>query len=557
MIRRRLVALLPAFVVLVLPGCAPPTLTVLDASSGPEHTVVMVQGTNLGFAQIVWDAGLASERIIPGGFLGAFLFSVPPGATVGAHPVAIQNNRGRSALLNFNVTAPLPFGPPRIDHVTLGLTGFDAGNVEAWLYVQGANLDVGSVIQVDGSDVATVAHKALRNDLLGVDPTRLGFPIYHYLGVLAVMPAKAAGSTISLVARNLDGQVSAAFSYQLPTSQADLDSDGDRLLDSWETGGFDANGDGTIDIDLPGLGCNPFRRDLLLEVDVMNGLTNPPIATAGGTPGAFDQSRAMFAAAPIVNPTTENGINLILDTSGTLAFTQVVDFNVADNPMLGVANFATVKAANFDAAIRGNVYHYGVWVNARANGSSGISDVDFPAGTGGDDFIVSFDDFAASFHTIKSQVETLVHEFGHNLGQRHGGDTHSTLKPNYWSAMAYTWQLRTGFSDATRRMRVTCPPFYYGVTGATEANGAIPAAFSNGTDYSEGMAAQLVENNNTLRESIGVCGQAVDWNDDGDQADDNINANADDNGSANDTLNDFANWRALVFTGPASNGTIP
>lgn len=555
---QRIRSLLPALVVLVLPGCSAPTLTALDVSTGPEHTVVMVQGTNLAFSQIVWDAGQPGEKIIPGGFLGAFLFSVPPGAAVGVHPVAVQNSGGRSSAVNFTVTAPLPFGAPRIDHVMIGAHAFDgAGNVEAWLYVQGANLDVGSVIQIDGADVATVAHKALRNDLLGVDPNRLGFPIYHYVAVIAVMLPKPAGSNISLVARNLDGQVGAAFTYQLPASEAEVDSDGDRLRDAWERNGFDANGDGTVDVDLAALGCTPFRRDLLLEVDVMTGLTNPPIATSGGVQGTFDLARAMFAAAPVINPGPDNGVNLILDTSGSIPFTQVVDFNVADNPMLGVANFTTVKTANFNDAIRGTIFHYGVWVNARANGSSGISDVNFNTGSGGDDFIVSFDDFSASFQTIKSQVETLVHEFGHNLGQRHGGDTHSQLKPNYWSAMSYTWQLRTGRNDATRRSRVTCPPFYYQAAGATEPAGALPAAFSNITDYSEGMAATLVENTNTLDETTGVCGLAVDWNNDGDQTDDNINADADDNGAANETLNDFGNWRALVYTGPSTNGTQP
>jgi hypothetical protein len=544
---------------MLLLGCVRPTLTQLDVATGPEHTVVMVQGDNLGFAQVVWDAGLESEKNLPGGFFGAYLFSVPPGASSEAHPVAVQNPWGRSKTVNFTVTKPLPYGPPRIDHVVMtGATSFDAGgNIEAWLYVQGANLDVGSVIQIDGVDVATVSHKALRNDLLGVDPTLLGFPIYHYVAVVAVMSPKPVGSSISLVARNLDGQVSAAFAYQLPVSAANLDSDGDTLLDAWEKDGFDANGDGTVDIDLAALGCNPFRRDLLLEVDVMSGLANPPIATAGGVPGCFDLARAMFAAAPVINPGTGNGINLILDTSGSVPFSSVVDFGVADDATLGVVNFLTLKAVNFNDAMRGAIYHYGIWANARANGSSGKGDVDFDAGTGGDDFIVSFDDFPASFQAIKSQVETLVHEFGHNLGQRHGGDTHSTLKPNYWSAMSYTWQLRTGRNNATRQTLVTCQPFYYGVAGATEPNGALPAAFSNATDYSEGMAASLVENNNTLRETVGVCGQVVDWNNDGDQTDDNINADADDNGDASDTLHDFANWRALVFTGPASNGTQP
>lgn len=252
---------------LALAGCGAPTLTALDQNSGPEHALVTVQGSSMLFSRVVWDAGLAAEQIIPGGFLGGYLFSVPPGASLGNHPVALENNGGRSSTLDYNVTAPQPFGAPRIDSVIVGNTSFDgAGNVSTWLYAQGANIDVGAVVLVDGADVATVAHKGLRNDLFGIDPTTLGYPIYHYVSLLAVAGTRPVGSTLSITVRNLDGQVSAAFPYTLPADAATLDSDGDSLLDSWETGGYDANGDGTIDIDLPTLGTNPYRRDVLLEI---------------------------------------------------------------------------------------------------------------------------------------------------------------------------------------------------------------------------------------------------------------------------------------------------
>lgn len=546
---------------LVLAGCERPTLTALDEPSGPEHALVVIQGSNLLFSSLVWDAGLPAETKVPGGFLGGYMFSVPPGASLGNHPVALENSRGRSATLNFSVTAPQPFGAPRIDYVTSGDATFDAaGSVTTWLYVQGANLDVGSVVQVGGVDVATVAHKGLRNNLYGVAPTTLGYPIYHYVSVLAVAGARPAGSNLALTVRNLDGQVSPAFNYTLPANAASLDSDGDSLLDSWETAGFDANGDGAVDVDLPALGTNPYRRDVLLEVDVMNGLANPPIATTPGNPGTFDMARAMFAAAPILNPTTDDGINLILDTSGTVPFWSIVGFNAADNALLSTANYSTLKAANFANATRDNIYHYAIWASSMPGGFSGISDIQFDAAgnvTGpGDDFIVSFDTFGASFQTLRSQVETLAHEFGHNLGQQHGGNNNVTLKPNYWSVMAYTWQLRTGQTPARRRQLATCPPSYYATAGATEPNGALPAAINAVVDYSEGMAANVVENTGTLNEPNGVCGQAVDWNNDGDQLDVNLNADADDNGIVNGAVTDFANWRALRFNGPASDGSV-
>lgn len=111
---------------------------------------------------------------------------VPPGASQGVHPVALRNNGGTSASIDFTVTASLPFGAPRVDRVSLLGAVFDGGQLDPILYVQGANIDVGAVVQVNGSDVATVAHRGLRNELYGTNPTVLGYPIYHYLSLIAL-----------------------------------------------------------------------------------------------------------------------------------------------------------------------------------------------------------------------------------------------------------------------------------------------------------------------------------------------------------------------------------
>jgi hypothetical protein len=214
-----------------------------------------------------------------------------------------------------------------------------------------------------------------------------------------------------------------------------------------------------------------------------------------------------------------------------------------------------LKATNFDNANRDRIYHYAIWGNGLVGGYSGVSDVDF-SGTGGDDFLVSFDDFGANHQTLRAQVETLAHEFGHNLGQRHGGDTHSQTKPNYWSVMSYAWQLRSGRTNAQRRARTTCTPIYWADSTAVETNGAPPAAPNAITDYSHGMGPTLVENNNSLDETIGVCGVPVYWNNDLDTTDTNLSLDADDNGSSTDTLNDFSNWRALDYRGPETDGEL-
>jgi len=53
-----------------------------------------------------------------------------------------------------------------------------------------------------------------------------------------------------------------------------VDSDGDKLLDGWEANGYDANGDGTVDVALPF--ANPVRKDLYVEMDYMGAETTCP-----------------------------------------------------------------------------------------------------------------------------------------------------------------------------------------------------------------------------------------------------------------------------------------
>jgi hypothetical protein len=535
---------------LALPGCTPPNLSGLSPDSGPPRTLVQVSGQTF-LASTRWDAGSPGETTLTGGFLGAYMFSVPANATPGAHNVQLVVNGSGGNVLPFTVTGSQPFGAPRLDRVSLVGAEFPAaGTVRTWLMVQGANVDVGAEVLVDGVVQPTFSYKALRNDLLGVAPGTLGNPLYHHLALIASPGDRPAGSSLNVTIRNLDNQVSNVVSYALPATQAALDSDGDDIPDDWEMNGYDADSDGIIDVDLPGLGADRYRPDVLLEVDVMQGLANPPAAAA------FQAMRDAYAAAPFINIGTD-GINLILDTSGSVPFSQSIDLQGTTNPTTGFTNFYTLKGANFDNAARGRLYYYCIWANARPNGSSGVSDPSLNAAQTdfagpGDDCIVSFDDFSAAFQTVRSGAETLMHEVGHNFQQRHGGATHFANTPNYNSVMSYNWQLRTGVSSATRIARPVCLPFYYGAAGATEVAGALPATVGTVIDYSDGMGANLVEL--ALNESAGVCNNvAVNWDGDGNPAEASVSADIN-GGGASSTLTDFANWANLVFGGPRLNG---
>ena len=541
--------------VAVCSGCGTPDITSLNPNSGSERTLVEVEGDNF-LSSIYWDISSPSEKRLAGGFLGSYLFTVPPGASLGGHQVGLERSGRRGTEQTFTVTAAQPFSNPRLDRVSIVFADFSTtGQVNTWLYVQGANIDSDAEVLIDNVVVPTVAHKGIQNDLFGVNPTDFDYPIYHYLALIVAPGSKAVGTTIDVKVQNSDGQESNSRSYQLPVDAASLDSDGDDIPDDWEKNGYDADGDGAIDIDLKALGAHPLRPDVFLELDVMQGLTNNPTAAVWN---AFTNA---FANAPIINPATDNGINVILDTSGNVPFWQTIDFGGTEDALH--RRFNTLKNNGFNEATRGRIYHYCIWGNMRPNGSSGISDVNW--GSGGDDCIVSFDDFVGAFQTVQSMAETLMHEFGHNLDQRHGGGDHTSYNPTYNSVMSYSWQLRTGRTNAWRRNCPVYAPLFYQQNAALEVNGAIPGAWAGPTiDFSEGMGRSLVENN--LNEPTGLYnGNAVDWNMDGDSTDAAASRNLQGpyqggtciatNPGANDTLTDFSNWANLFFAGPRLNGT--
>jgi hypothetical protein len=569
-------ALAILLLVSIVTGCsAIPQIKVLEPASGQPHDVVFVQGDDREFAQIVWDAGSATEQTIPGGFLGGYMFSVPHDAMPGAHTVVLQKGASRSTPVTFNIPPPpgsdnvprprgqpYAFPAPRIDAVTIVGAAFEPSGVHTTLYVQGANLDVGATIWIKDAltaplaEIPTASHKALRNDWYGVSHKDLDYPIYHYSSSIAIAGVHPAGQKIWIVARNLGGAESAPFEYVLPDNPDTVDSDGDNLLDTWETNGYDADKDGTVDVDLKALGADPYRRDMFLELDIMDDVKHPPDRDEQGKADntVFDALQQMFKSAPIINLGDAPGINLVVDHSGkpcllkpgggevcTFATTifdiggQIPTQNEQDPFVTGVVRFSRLKDHSFKNAQLGEIYHYAIWAREQVNGLSGYSDK-------ADDFVISLDEFPPPYHTPRSKIEILAHEFGHDLSQRHGGAaSEPNLKPNYLSVMSYAWALRTGVPNALRVAQATCLPFYYASVGATEVFGAVPSTVNTVVDYSEGMGKLLIRAAPAAGSSA-FCGSTVDW------------TTMD---STFSTVEDFANWRALVFEGPEKNGGIP
>jgi hypothetical protein len=230
----------------------------------------------------------------------------------------------------------------------------------------------------------------------------------------------------------------------------DLDSDGDALPDTWECHGveYDPNSqsitactDGDPDIDLPTMGANPGSLDIFVEIDWMEDATYTFLRPKTA---ALEDVVTAFANAPIDNLDGTTGINLHLDygqgipyTFGGehIPFSSNFDLGTNPNDPLDWSNFdSQIKNVYFSDQSRRRIFHYCVFLNR-------FNDTNYSgyAYTPGNEFIVALGNLNGG--TRQQQAGTLMHELGHNLGLRHGGDDSLLFKPNYLSVMNYSFQM--------------------------------------------------------------------------------------------------------------------
>ncbi|SEU40628.1 hypothetical protein SAMN05443572_115189 [Myxococcus fulvus] len=198
----------------------------------------------------------------------------------------------------------------------------------------------------------------------------------------------------------------------LRTDPNKADTDGDGLSDYVETFGFGG-------LDLSALGANARKKDIFVEVDYYPNL-RPSQAT-------LDKVITAFASAPVSNPDGSTGITLHLLLDQQIA---AADADMNLSPVW--TEFDVIKRKYF-AAARAPYFHYAVFAHQYdGNFSSGIS-----RGLPAQDFLLTLGSFNG---TEQQQAGTFMHELGHNLGLRHGGNDEANYKPNYLSIMNYEYQ---------------------------------------------------------------------------------------------------------------------
>jgi len=258
--------------------------------------------------------------------------------------------------------------------------------------------------------------------------------------------------------------------------------------------------------------AQPTGEKIFVEIDWMEDATH----SHRPSQAVIDTIVATFAAA---------GHEIDIDVSNAIPHEQVIEVINSPGSSPHVQN---LMSQHFDNA-GDSRYYYSLWghqysFNGSLTGSSGIADLP------GRVHLVTLGTFPGQTGTPEHQVGTMIHEFGHNLGQKHGGVDHGNFKPSYLSVMNYHYQLE-------------------GIGPALVALGL--ASDGSGFDdfsYSNGQQIGLDENN--LDESAGIgLGSPADWNCNG-TIDGNVSADlqAQDwcqvDGSR-ELLTDFDNWSDL------------
>ena len=317
--------------------------------------------------------------------------------------------------------------------------------------------------------------------------------------------------------------------FDISTRSTTGDLDGDGLLDGWETAGFDADNDGTIDIDLSSMGAKVDHQDVFLELDYE--ATRPP------TRNGIAAMKAAFAAAPRPNPDGTSGIELHVDV-GNLVDPTADEARLAGTCTNGLDDDGDglVDGADTSCTYFKSSREVGVGNCATAGGGAAVDDDGDGLADGADPDCRVGDNLGggkalppqgtcglnAAFYATRSanfdprrlwvfhyalqgaangttcqggqgeiggndfvshnlDAGTIMHELGHNLNLQHGGQDGQNCKPNYLSVMNYDTQF--GIPRAPTAVILDYSPPRFALNGSTRA--AAPLAVLNEGNLNE------------------------------------------------------------------------
>jgi probable HAF family extracellular repeat protein len=365
------------------------------------------------------------------------------------------------------------------------------------------------------------------------------------------------------------------------------DSDKDGLCDTWETEGVTVQTSaGPVFVDLPAMGARPDHKDIFIQTDymvclfsdVLSGNCNGTQHSHAPMPEAINLIIKAFADSPVNNPDKKTGINLHVDCGfdcvmnpetgekwGGLSMAHALPH--AD--MLGDVSkqtfwpdFDKLKQKYFPES-RLPIFHYAIFAHQYPlpDETGTLCSGGNSRTTPGSDFLIALGCSTDHVGSTHEQAGAFMHELGHNLGLRHGGDLDVPLrKPNYLSVMNYFWigglwtvgpDCRTvpGLYDYSRfGPASTLQPGPYEIPSLDESSLDENIGLNTGAAAANyGTLYKCVTNGNLRRLSAPHVNAPIDWNCDG--AISLVAADIDGNGEVDRSLGSFDDWANLNFRG--------
>lgn len=344
-----------------------------------------------------------------------------------------------------------------------------------------------------------------------------------------------------------DGRLGNGNEWDILCSRITGDSDGDGIFDSWETEGIDIDGDGRPELPLhrDPYNADPNHKDVFIEVDFMD-------CKVGGCAAGDRHDHALaklvksqlsevFRNAPVANVDPESGITLHLMKDEAVPHVQSIRFGPGPVEVVPTGDFGELKDGSPGGTrcgtgssdghfgtkaerrktdclnileARRRVFRYVIvgHDHAHAPGSSGIGEVI------GNDLMVTLGSWPAASLRLaggprSAQVSTLMHELGHTMGLRHGGNQAAeafNCKPNYLSVMNYALQF----------------PTLYGKRKLDYSAQVLPLLDETALDETVGIAGPAdrlvvygVHQSGNVARPLPLASGAIDWNGDGDSTD--------------------------------------
>jgi beta-lactam-binding protein with PASTA domain len=228
------------------------------------------------------------------------------------------------------------------------------------------------------------------------------------------------------------------------------DSDGDGLWDGWEEYGIDVERgsfprcDGIPEVALAAMGADKNAKDIFVEVDRM--------LTRNFGPAEQRLVRDAFAAQgfhlhldvgpdSIMNRITGERWGRLSEGESNLPF-DVYLGDVQSDDKYSWDEFDAIKRSNF-SKFRAGAFRYAI-IAYQLDGADSVRRSSGRGRICGSDFIVSLGRLdRLNREKRDSRAGTFMHELGHTLCLRHGGDRNTpNNKPNYPSVMNYAYQLQ-------------------------------------------------------------------------------------------------------------------